>query len=305
MEIEQLRSFVAVADEMHVGRAAERLHLAQPTLSRQVAALEREIGVQLFSRARRRLRLTSAGEVFLLSARDLLRRADLATQEAQRAARGEVGVLRMAFVQSATYETFPRLAGAFRSACPDVRLEASFMTTLQQIPALHSGTLDVGLLRPQQPAIADTRLQTRVVSKDHLVAVLPRSHRLAERTHVQLADLADDAFVLYPNERGATGHDAIIDACVQAGFTPRIVQEAQDAQTIGALVAANLGVSLLLTPTPPIDPGLVVYRPLADPVPSWDMALAWSAENGSAVLARFLAVATDLADVYSGGSSPW
>jgi DNA-binding transcriptional LysR family regulator len=296
VEIEQLRLFVVVAGEMHVGRAAQRLHLAQPTLSRQIAALERDLGVELFSRARRRLRLTTAGEVFLEHARALLQHADLATREAQRASRGEIGTLRMGFVQSATYGTFPRLASAFRSACPDVRLEATSMTTLQQLPALHSGALDVGLLRPQQPAIVDTSVCTRVVSRDRLVAVLPQSHPLASGRRVELAALAGDAFVLYPNERGATGHGIIVDACVRAGFSPHTVQEARDAQTVVALVAAGLGVSLLLTPTPPIDPALVVYRPLADPMPTWDMALAWSADNTSTVLARFLAVAADVVD---------
>ncbi|GAA5027867.1 LysR family transcriptional regulator [Actinopolymorpha pittospori] len=290
MELYQLRSFVAVADEMHVGRAAARLHQAQPTLSRQIAALERDVGVELFSRARRRLTLTSAGEVFLASAREILRRADVAAQDARRAARGEVGTLRVGFVQSATFEVFPRLVGQFRKACPDVRLEARFMTTLQQVSALRAGHLDVGILRPQQPSTAQTGLRTRVLSQDRLMAVLPAAHPMAGHEHVPLSALAEDDFILYPNEKGATGHELILEHCRSAGFSPRIIQEAADAQTIVALVAANLGVSLLLSPTPPTDPGLVVYRSISDELPTWDLALAWSSGNSSAVLDRFLAV---------------
>lgn len=290
MELYQLRSFVAVADEMHVGRAAARLYQTQPTLSRQIAGLERDIGVELFSRARRSLTLTAAGGAFLASAREILRRADVAAQDARRAARGEVGTLRIGFVQSATFEVFPRLVGQFRTAFPDVRLEARFMTTLQQVSALRADRLDVGILRPQQPSAPQAGLHTRVLSQDRLMAVLPAAHPMASREQVPLSALADDDFILYPNEEGATGHHLIVEHCRRAGFSPRVIQEAADAQTIVALVAANLGVSLLLSPTPPTDPGLVVYRPMSDELPTWDLALAWSRANSSPVLDRFLAV---------------
>lgn len=290
MELYQLRSLVAVAEEMHVSRAAARLHLAQPTLSRQLAALERAVGVKLFRRAGRRLQLTSAGEAFLAGAREVLARVDAATREAHRAARGELGTLRLGFVQSAIYQAVPRLVGQFRSVCQDVRLEARALTTLQQISALQAGELDAGLLRPQQPTSGDTGLRTRVLSRDVLLAVLPAGHPLASRERVPLAALADDSFILYPPEAGSTGHDLIISSCDRAGFRPRIIQEAADAQTIVALVAAKLGVSLLLSPVPPIDPGLVAYRPLRDRLPPWELALAWREDNPSAVLARFLGV---------------
>lgn len=294
MELYQLRSFVAVAEELHVSRAAARLHLAQPTLSRQIAALERSVGVPLFRRTQRRLQLTSAGEALLTGAREILRRADGATEQARRAARGEVGVLRLGFVQSAVYAALPRLVGPFRAAHPQVRLEVRPMTTLQQIAALHDGELDAGLLRPRQPAAGPVEragLRTRVLSHDEVLAVLPAAHPLAARQRVPLAALAEEPFVLYPREPGSTGHDMIIEHCRQAGYQPRIIQEATDAQTIVALVAAGLGVSLLLTPTPPIDPALVVYRQLRDRIPAWEMALAWQQDNPSEPLARLLDLA--------------
>lgn len=292
MELYQLRAFAAVAEDLHVGRAASRLHLAQPTLSRQIAALERDLGVELFSRTRRRLQLTTAGEVFLTHTREILHRSDTARMDARRAARGELGTLRIGFVQSATYDVLPRLVGRFRSAFPDVRVDASFMTTLEQLPALRNGQLDVGLLRPQQPvdttgSFGIAGLELRVLGYDPMLAALPASHPLAGASEVALSALADYPFVLYTKETGSTGYDLILDACQQAGFTPDIVQHAMDAPTIVSLVAAGLGVSVLISPTPPIDPALVVYKPLSDDLPTWEMALAWSPENPSAALARF------------------
>jgi DNA-binding transcriptional LysR family regulator len=289
MELYQLRSFVAVAEEAHVGRAAVRLHLSQPTVSRQIAVLERHLGVPLFTRGHRGLTLTPAGKTFLDGARGILRAVDAATRDVWRASRGEVGTLRVGFVQSATYGVVPRLVGRFRAAFPDVWLDLRPMTTLRQIAALRAGDLDVGVLRPGQPAGGwwpDVR--TVEVSRDPFVVALPAGHRLAAGAAVPLVELADEAFVLYPAEAGSTGHDSILELCAGAGFVPRVVHAGQDAQTIVALVGAGLGVSLLLTPGPPVDPGLVVYRPLAGDSPVWVMALAWLVGNQSPVLAHFV-----------------
>ncbi len=285
MELRQVQAFVTVVDEGHVGRAADRLHVTQPTLSRQIAALERAVGVPLFDRSGRALALTPAGEVFAAGARDLIRRADDAVAAARRAHRGELGVLRIGFVQSATFEALPGLLGPFRAAWPSVRIEVTAMTTLQQLEALADDALDVGLLRPPVP-VPD--LELRTLSHDPLLAALPGGHRLASRRRVSLADLADEPFVLYGRESGPSVHDRIVGFCRDAGFTPRIVQEAVDVQTIVALVAANLGVSLLIAPTPHTDESAVVYRPLAEKLPTWEMALAWSRDNRSPVLTRLL-----------------
>jgi DNA-binding transcriptional LysR family regulator len=296
----QLRSFAAVAEDLHMGRAAARLHVAQPTLSRQIASLERDLGVELFIRAHRRMRLTTAGEVFLAHARDILHRSDSARRDARRAAQGELGTLRLGFVQSATYEQLPRLVRRFRATFPDVHVEATFMTTLQQIGALRAGQLDAGLLRPQQPA--DTTgtagiagLERLSLAHDPMVAVVPAGHRLARdgSTRITLAALADEPFVLYTKESGSTGYDLILDACQSAGFTPNVVQHAMDAPTIVAMVAAGLGVSVLISPAPPIDPALVAYRPLRDELPTWELALAWMPGNPSAALARFRQLAAE------------
>lgn len=285
MELRQARAFVTTADEGHVGRAATRLHVTQPTLSRQIAALERSLGVPLFDRTRRQLALTPAGEVFLAGARELVRRADELALAAQRAHRGEMGVLRVGFVQSATFAALPKLLSTFRAAWPSVRVEVRAMTTLRQLDALADDGIDAGLLRPPVHA-PDLRLRT--LSHDELYAALPGGHRLARRRRVSLSDLADESFVLYGRDSGPLVHDTIVGHCRAAGFSPRIVQEAVDVQTIVALVAAKLGVSLLIAPTPHTDESAVVYRPLADDLPRWEMALAWSRHNRSPVLARLL-----------------
>ncbi|MEU8224399.1 LysR substrate-binding domain-containing protein [Kribbella sp. NPDC048915] len=294
MELRQLRSFVVVAEELNVGRAATRLHLTQPSLSRQIAALERDLGVELFARVKRRFVLTAAGETFLAEARDLLRRSEEAVRTAQRTQRGELGTLRLRFVQSATFETLPRLLGAFRDAYPEVVLDLESWTTLRQTEALLDGRIDVGLLRPSTPAGANTvvqlepKLASRVVAEDALVAVLPARHRLTRRKRLRLADLTEEPFVFYSRPSGPAVHDTIVGFCRAAGFTPRIEQEAADVQTIISLVTAGLGVSLLIAPTPPSNPDAVVYRELSDDLPPWQLSVAWSPDNRSPVLARFL-----------------
>lgn len=293
----QLRALLMVADELHVGRAADRLGVTQPALSRQIAAIEKDLGVPLFSRVRRRFALTPAGEIVVAGARELVRRGEEVVRDAKRAHAGEVGSLRLGFVQSATYEVIPRLVSAFRAAYPDVVVNARAMTTLDQSEALRTGQLDAGLLRPVAPLHG---LTTRVISRDPLVAALPANHRLAGCERIPLAALADESFVLYFRDSGPIVHDTIVGSCLAAGFSPRIVQEAQ-LQTIPALVAAGLGISLLISPTPPRDPSQVVYRPIQDDLPLWDMALAWSASNKSPILARFLAVAEDGGDLNAAG----
>jgi DNA-binding transcriptional LysR family regulator len=288
MELRHLRSFVVTAEELHVGRAAVRLHLTQPSLSRQIASLEHDVGVALFSRVRRRFGLTPAGEVFLDAARDIVRRADQAVVDAKTADRGELGTLRLRFVQSATFEALPRLLGAFRVAYPAVNLDVETMTTLRQTAALRDGRIDVGLIRLP---IDEPTLSTRVISRDPLVVALPAAHPLARRRRLPLRALAGERFVLYTRSFGPTVQDAIVGHCVNAGFTPRIIQEAPDVQTIVSLVAAGLGISLLIGPTPLSAEDAVVYRPISDDLPRWELALAWSSSNTAPVLSRFLAIA--------------
>jgi DNA-binding transcriptional LysR family regulator len=219
-----------------------------------------------------------------------VRRADDAARDAQRAHRGELGTLRLRFVQSATFEVLPRLLAAFRAAYPDVTLDVETMTTLRQVAALRDGHIDIGLLRPP---VSEPTLTTRVISHDPLVAALPPGHLLTARRRLPLSALADEPFILYTRAFGPSIQDAIIGHCLAAGFSPRIVQEAADVQTIVSLVAAGLGVSLLIAPTPPTPERTVAYRPITDDIPPWELALAWSTHNQTPVLSRFLTIAAE------------
>jgi len=285
VELRHLRYFVAVAEELHFGRAAARLRLSQPSLSRQIQDLERELGLPLFLRGRRWVALTSAGEAFLEGARRTLARAEEAADDARRAHRGEVGRLSLGFVQSATFGALPRLLGAFRKECPGVALEVRAMTTVEQVAALRDRRMGAGLLRPP---IDDRGLALRTISRDPLMVALPEGHPLAARERVPLGALADEPLILYPRSDGPGVRDAIVGLCLRAGFSPRIVQEAGEVQTIAALVGAGLGAALVIAPVPASHDPSVAYRPLEGEPSAWEMALAWRRDDPSAVLRRFL-----------------
>src|SRR5215207_3521737 len=196
MELRHLRYFVAVAEELHFGRAAERLRIAQPPLSRQIRDLEREIGSALFERGSRGVELTPAGLAFLPEARLTLAQAERAQRTAQRAARGETGRLRVGFVEAATFSgILPDVLGFFRMHLPDIGLSLFEMDSLQQAEAFRDGRIDLGILH-SPPADADRWLRAESVYSDPLVAALPHTHRLAGRARLALADLAGDSFVL-------------------------------------------------------------------------------------------------------------
>jgi len=293
MELRHLRYFVAVAEELHFGRAATRLHLAQPPLSRQIRALEDEVGVALLARTNRRVALTEAGRVFLEGARRTLAQADAAVGDARRAARGEIGRLALGFVGTATYDVLPRLLRAFRVASPDVVLELRSLTTGEQVAAFRERRLDIGLLRPP---VDDPTLALRTIVREPLLAVLPDTHPLAGYARVPLGALADEPFILYRRASGPATHDRIVGACLRAGFSPAIVQETDEMQTMAGLVAGGLGVALMIAPVGAPHSAGVVYRPLEGAAPTWEMALAWRRDNETAVVRAFLAVSGDVVD---------
>lgn len=288
MELRHLRYFVAVAEELHFGRAAQRLHLAQPPLSRQIQALERELGVPLFTRHRRRVALTAAGETFLEGARRVLASADDVVRDAQRAQRGEIGRLALGFVGSAAYTVLPRILRAFRERYPLVELSLQAMTTQEQVAALQDRRIGAGILRPP---VDEGSFALQPLLREPLVAALPEDHPLAAQERVPLVALAGESFVLYPRADGPAVHDAIVSLCVEAGFSPRIVQESGEMQTIAGLVAGGIGVALVIAPAERMRSRGVVYRPLADVTRSWELALAWRRDEASPVAGALLAAA--------------
>ncbi|OPG84380.1 LysR family transcriptional regulator [Stutzerimonas stutzeri] len=245
MELRHLRYFVAVAEELHFGRAAEQLRISQPPLSQQIQALEQELGVRLFDRTNRRVALTDAGRLFLEETRRTLAQVDKSVDVARRAEQGEIGELKVGFTSSAPFTSIlPRAILAFRRTFPAVHLDLQEMTSKQVVDAVQDETLQVGMIRPfALPA----GLQTVELFSEPLVALMHAGHRLADAGDegLTLADLAEEPFVFFPRSYGTGLYDQLLSLARRAGFNPRIAQEANEALTIIGLVAAGLGVSVL------------------------------------------------------------
>lgn len=290
MELRHLRYFVAVAEELHFTRAAERLHIGQPPLSMQIRDLEEEIGALLFERSKRRVALTEAGRRFLVHARAILAQADLAGAEARRAARGELGELRVGFTSSMPYtSTLPDLLYAYRQRYPLVRLQLREMFTTDQFAALARNSLDIGLVRfggMEPPA----GVQAREIGRDPLRIVINAAHPLAGRACLGLADLRDEGFISFPPDAG-TGLPLILQRlCRAAGFEPRIVQTAREATTQIGLVAAGLGVALLPAPLECVRLPRVRYVPIDEAEAHFSLGVATRVGSPDALLGGFLEV---------------
>lgn len=246
MELRQFRYFVAVAEELHFSRAALRLHIGQPPLSLQIQSIERELGVILFKRDRRKVELTEAGRLFLIEARSALAQAQRAVDTAKRFARGETGTLRISFTTSAPL--FPRFARAirsFREANPEVYLELKIRTSKAILEALELEHLDVGFVRPATRTALPRGIAAMPLFKDRLMLVLPSSHPLTlYEGPINLATLAEEDFLLRPARADGGFYEQVFGLCAEAGFTPRVVQEIQDTATAFGLVAAGLGVTI-------------------------------------------------------------
>ncbi|HEX7382183.1 MAG TPA: LysR family transcriptional regulator [Nevskiaceae bacterium] len=290
IELRHLRDFVAVAEELHFGRAAERLGISQPPLSQQIRQLEQRLGVRLFTRTNRRVALTAAGAALLPEARELLARTDHALELAQRAARGEVGELRLGLTRSTALSGYiPRAIMRFRQRFPLVHLTLHELNSLQQVDALLERKLQLGFVRNGRlPA----PLASRYLFDDPLVAVVPgdgvdaAGTRAAPALHA--ADLAQRPFVLFAPRAGAGIRGQIMTLCRDAGFTPRVTQEALEASTIVGLVAAGIGVSILPASYAHVHIPGVRYLPLTDKGAVSRIDLAWRRDEREPAVARFV-----------------
>ncbi|CAM5719575.1 MULTISPECIES: LysR family transcriptional regulator [Streptomyces] len=273
LPLPQLHAFVVLAEELHFGRAADRLGIAQPPLSQQIRRLEDKVGHALFTREPGRVTLTPAGRELLPAARRAL--TDLADglATARAVGSGRAGRLRIGFAASLALTVLPGLLRTFRQRFPAVHLDIHEMTTAPQIAALHDRTIDIGLLR--EPPTDETGLGFSTVLSEPFVAVLPSTHPLAPHRTVQLAQLADSPFVLLPRAVGPTLHDQIIGLCTAAGFTPRIAQHAVEWQTVCALVETGLGVSLAPASIRRIRLKGVAFRRIEPDTARTRVAVAW------------------------------
>ncbi len=275
LELDDLRLLVVLADELHFGRAAGRLHLSQPGLSYRVKRMEDNLGYALLARTQRRVELTAAGSAVLQAAHRILDDAARLVEEGRRIARGEVGSLRVGFVGTALYSTLPVALRDIRSRYPDIGLELSEMKTALQVRALQQGELDLGLVH--LPLAGNAGLETVALTTDAVGLALPADHRLAARKTVELSALSGDDFVLFPRDLEPHTHDSYVQACVAAGFAPRVAHRATGLQTILGLVAAGMGVAFV---SQSVAANLrrtgVVFRPLRAGAPSLTTGLAWT-----------------------------
>ncbi|MEU1405646.1 LysR substrate-binding domain-containing protein [Streptomyces sp. NPDC005728] len=281
MEIRQLRSFLEVAQERHFGRAAERLHIAQPALSQQIKQLERQVGLSLFTRTSRRVELTEAGLRFLEHARDLLEAVERVTDEMGLLAQGKAGRVAMGFVGTATYDVLPRVAREVSRELPDVELVLrGELLTPQLVDGLVDRTYDLAMLRPE--GLRTPGLLVHTVRTEKLVAVLPADHPLAHRRRIELAALAEETFVIHPSASRSSMHAKVLEACAHAGFTPKKCLEVGETATLVVFVSAGLGVALVPEPVRSLNLDGVAYVALAAPT-TIDLAMARRAEVSPAV----------------------
>jgi DNA-binding transcriptional LysR family regulator len=292
IELRLWRQFIAVAEELHFGRAAGRLNMTQPPLTQAIAQLERLLAVRLFDRTKRSVRLTAAGAALVPAARDLLARAQVLPAQARAAAAGELGRLRLAFVSTIGFALLPEWVRGFRARYPRVQLELIEATGDVQLEALARGEIDAGFLL-HSPGFLPAGLRQQRLTQEPLVLALPDQHPLALAPRLRLADVLQEPLVIFPRRILPSLHDAIFGLYHAAGRTPVVAQEAIQMQTIVNLVSAGLGVAWVPESVRQFQRPGVVYRSVTAPrgqaIPGCETSLVWSRDAMPPVLERFIA----------------
>ncbi|MER8960332.1 MULTISPECIES: LysR family transcriptional regulator [unclassified Mesorhizobium] len=280
-----MQSFMAVAEELHFGRAAARLHISQPPLTKQIQQLEQAMGVRLLERTKRKVELTAAGRVFLDEVRAVLHQTEQAVELARKADRGETGHLAVGFIDAAIYSVVPSVVQRFAKRYPEVELSLTDLRIPNQVRAVAERQLDIGFVHP--PVVHEA-LRVESILVEPLIVALPETHRLASEAEVALADLASEALIQFPRSINPSLYDEIVGLCRSSGFSPRIVREATPKQTIIGLVSVGLGVSLLPACLQNLRRHGVVYRPIQGRTLSIDTSIIYRHEQPSPVLKAFL-----------------
>jgi DNA-binding transcriptional LysR family regulator len=289
MELRHLRYFVGVGEEQHFGRAAERLHVAQPALSRQIQDLEREIGFLLFDRLPRGVRLSSAGKLFLGDARRILQDVDEARRRAERIALGKAGTLRVGIATALSWhgmvvDSFRE----FRRGQPDAELVLHHLLSVHQVEAVLSGRLDCGFAATIAPWHKD--LAHWPFAQERMLLAVPKGHPLTKRERIRLRDLRDMPFILIQRWANPTFYDQMMQACARGGLSaPRIVQEANERDTQLGLVQCRIGIAWLTESTRWHCPRGIVLLPVVDMNVRLPFNLIWKKDNSSPLLQKFVA----------------
>ena len=295
MELRHLRYFVAVGEEEHFGRAAERLHVAQPALSRQIQDLEREVGFLLLDRLPRGVRLSAAGKLFLGDARRILQEVEEAKRRAERVALGRAGTLRVGIATAVSWHGLVVDAFRdFRRRQPGVELVLQYALSVHQIEAILAGRLDAGFVAPITPR--HTELAHWQFARDRMVLAVPKGHPLTKRKRIRLRDLRGAPFIWFQRWVNPTIYDRMMQACARGGLrAPRVVQEASDRDTQLGLVQCGIGIAWLNESTRWHCPRGISLLPVVDMNVRLPFELVWKKDNASPLLARFVADARQLA----------
>jgi len=287
-QLSQLRCFVAVAEELHFGRAAERLNMTQPPVSRQVQVLERILGVSLLDRTSRSVALTHAGADFLLEARRVLRLAETAAVNARRIAQGDAGRLAIGFTAASGYSILPRLIQLARRELPNVDLTLREMVTREQVEALIDGRIDIGLLRPP---VNRLDFDTAPLTNEPLLAALPQGDPRLAKSELALADFDAAPFIMYSPEGAQYFYDMLVSLFRTAGVSPAFVQHMSQIHSMLALVHAGLGAALVPEAAASLHFNGVHFRPVAtDPPKPVELVMTWRKANPNPSLRRFLSL---------------
>ncbi|MBR0669620.1 LysR family transcriptional regulator [Neoroseomonas soli] len=299
MKLSQIEYFVVLAEELHFGRAADRLHRSQPPLSRQIRLLEDELGVALFARNAQRVTLTEAGQTFLHEIRPVLARIRHAAIAAQRAATGDLGQIIVGVTGSAMFGIVPAILRTFRRTHPGVSVDLRQSPKGEQVNALKQRRLTIGFVRS---LTHDDELAHDLLLEEPLVVALSRENELAAQPTLRLSDLAAQGFVLYRGQSSPSVADQIVHFCQQAGFSPRVVQEAEDMQSAAALASLDMGVTLVAASLQQMQLRDLVYRPLsgAGPQPVTRLYAVYRRDDPSPALRAFRRICEEQAAA-SGG----
>jgi DNA-binding transcriptional LysR family regulator len=293
MELRHLRYFVAVAENLNFTKAAAKLHLAQPSLTRQVHNLEEEIGVRLLNRSKTQVALTEEGRSFLVDAKRILALAMESILAVQRLSRGETGQLNIAYLSNSDFELLPETLGSFRLAFPHIALNLFDMVPAEQFRALEIGKIDLGFVGLRPPGTLG-HVQWESIARHRTVVVLPARHPLARKSQVQLRDLRAMFFVGMSEKTHPGFRQWLHETCQPAGFTPRILQDADLEPALMTFVAQGLGVSLARERIKKLPHPGVVFRPLTPSVRS-DYCIAWNRDNDSRALQQYVQIVKGLA----------
>jgi LysR family transcriptional regulator, benzoate and cis,cis-muconate-responsive activator of ben and cat genes len=299
LDLRRLRYFIALAEEMHFGRAADRLKIAQPPLSRLIGRIEADLGAQLVDRSRSQIRLTQAGKVLLARAREIVRQVDEATAEVAQLGSGKSGILRIGFVGSATHGFLPSLIKMFRARYSDVELTLSAMNNAGLKEALIRREIDGAIARP---AIEDDEILTEKLHEEPLIVALPDAFEREWRQPLPLASLRDAPFTLYPQHPRPSFADHILSVCSAAGFRPHKPVMAMDYQTAISLVSVGVGVCIVPRSVSATQHAGVIYRDFLGPNPGTSLSVNYRTDNRSPQLLAFISVARECARSLTGPS---